>query len=109
MENSRYPKFTFTWVGAVTLVVGLFVGTMAVSLFSTFWKVVFKENLELKDWFLMVANSVGFVGAIAFFDFFIVRRTTQKRLSFNLSSYFSTFLIFPMMAGMMFISEFITS
>lgn len=111
MENSRYPKFTFTWLGAVTLVVGLFVGTMAVSLFSTFWKVVFKENLELKDWFLMVANSVGFLTAIAFFDFFIVRRTTQKRLNFNLSSVnFSTYLIiFPMMAGMMFISEFITS
>jgi hypothetical protein len=79
--------------GAVTLVVGLFVGTMAVSLFSTFWKVVFKENLELKDWFLMVANSVRW--AIAFFDFFIVRRTTQKRLSFNLSSVnFSTYLLF---------------
>lgn len=111
MENSRYPKFTFTWLGAVTLVVGLFVGTMAVSLFSTFWKVVFKENLELKDWFLMLANSAGFVTAIAFFDFFIVRRTTQKKLSFNLSSVnFSTYLlIFPMMAGMMLISEFTTT
>ncbi len=71
MENSRYPKFTFTWLGAVTLVVGLFVGTMAVSLFSTFWKVVFKENLELKDWFLMVANSVGFLTAIAFLTFLL--------------------------------------
>lgn len=79
MENSRYPKFTFTWLGGVTLVVGLFVGTMAVSLFNTFWMVVFKENLELKSWFLMVANSVGFLIAIAFFDFFIVRRTTQKK------------------------------
>ncbi|BAP30642.1 uncharacterized protein CHSO_1605 [Chryseobacterium sp. StRB126] len=111
MENSRYPKFTFTWLGAVTLVVGLFVGTMAVSLFSAFWKVVFKENLELKDWFLMVANSVGFVTAIAFFDFFIVRRTTQKRLNFNLSSvnFYTYLLIFPMMAGMMLISEFTTT
>ncbi|QBA21225.1 CPBP family intramembrane metalloprotease [Chryseobacterium indologenes] len=111
MENSKYPKFTFTWLGGVVLVVGLFVGTMAVSLFSTFWKVVFRENIELKDWFLMVANSVGFLTAIAFFDFFIVRRTTQKRLNFNLSSVnFSTYLlIFPMMAGMMFISEFIAS
>lgn len=111
MENSRYPKFTFTWLGAVTLVVGLFVGTMAVSLFSTFWKVVFKENLELKDWFLMVANSVGFLTAIAFFDFFIVRRTTNMKLNFNLSSvnFYTYLLVFPMMAGMMFISEFITA
>jgi membrane protease YdiL (CAAX protease family) len=111
MENSKYPKFTFTWFGGVVLVVGLFVGTMAVSLFSTLWKVVFRENIELKDWFLMVANSVGFLTAIAFFDFFIVRRTTQKKLNFNLSSVnFSTYLlIFPMMAGMMFISEFIAA
>ncbi|AZB02026.1 CPBP family intramembrane metalloprotease [Chryseobacterium joostei] len=111
MENSRYPKFTFTWLGAVTLVVGLFVGTMAVSLFSTFWKVAFKENLELKDWFLMVANSVGFLTAIAFFDFFIVRRTTNMKLNFNFSSvnFYTYLLVFPMMLGMMFISEFITS
>ncbi|WP_276876134.1 CPBP family intramembrane glutamic endopeptidase [Chryseobacterium joostei] len=111
MENSRYPRFTFTWLGAVTLVVGLFVGTMAVSLFSTFWKVAFKENLELKDWFLMVANSVGFLTAIAFFDFFIVRRTTNMKLNFNFSSvnFYTYLLVFPMMLGMMFISEFITS
>lgn len=111
MENSKYPKFTFTWLGAVTLVVGLFVGTMAVSLFSTFWKIVFKENLELKDWFLMVANSVGFLTAIAFFDFFIVRRTTNMKLNFNFSSvnFYTYLLVFPMMAGMMFISEFITA
>lgn len=111
MENSRYPKFTFTWLGAVALVVGLFAGTMAVSFFSTFWKVVFKENLELKDWFLMVANSVGFLTAIAFFDFFIVRRTTNMKLNFNFSSvnFYTYLLVFPMMAGMMFISEFVTA
>lgn len=111
MENSKYPTFTFTWLGGLTLVVGLFVGTMAVSLFSTFWKVAFKENLELKDWFLMVANSVGFLTAIAFFDFFIVRRTTKKKLNFNLSSvnFYTYLLVFPMMAGMMFIAEFVTT
>ncbi|MBV8325491.1 type II CAAX endopeptidase family protein [Chryseobacterium sp.] len=111
MENSKYPKFTFTWLGGLTLVIGLFVGTMAVSLLSTFWKVVFRENIELKDWFLMLANSVGFLTAIAFFDFFIVRPTTKKKLSFNLSSvnFYTYLLIFPMMAGMMFISEFVTS
>lgn len=111
MENSRYPKFTFTWLGAVALVAGLFAGTMGVSLFSTFWKVAFKENLELKDWFLMVANSAGFLTAIAFFDFFIVRPTTKMKLNFNFSSvnFYTYLLIFPMMAGMMLISEFITS
>ena len=90
--------------------VGLFVGTMAVSLFNTLWMIIFKENLELKEWFLMVANSVGFLTAIAFFDFFIVRRTTNMKLNFNFSSvnFYTYLLIFPMMIGMMFISEFIT-
>ena len=111
MENSKYPKFTFTWLGGLALVIGLFVGTMAVSLLSAFWKVAFRENLELKDWFLMLANSAGFLTAIAFFDFFIVRPATKKKLNFNLSSvnFYTYLLIFPMMAGMMFISEFVTS
>ncbi len=52
MENSKYPKFTFTWWGAVTLVVGLFVGTMAVSLFSLFGKLLSEKTLSLKNGFL---------------------------------------------------------
>ncbi|MDQ0065527.1 CPBP family intramembrane glutamic endopeptidase [Chryseobacterium lathyri] len=111
MENSRYPKFTFTWIGGLILVAGLFTGTMAVSFFGSFWKIAFKENLELKDWFMMVTNAAGFLTAIAFFDFFIVRPSTGKKLNFNFSTTnFSTYLlIFPMMMGMMLISEFITS
>ncbi|MDP9960969.1 CPBP family intramembrane glutamic endopeptidase [Chryseobacterium lathyri] len=111
MENSRYPKFTFTWIGGLVLVAGLFTGTMAVSFFGSFWKIAFKENLELKDWFMMVTNAAGFLTAIAFFDFFIVRPSTGKKLNFNFSTTnFSTYLlIFPMMMGMMLISEFITS
>ncbi|REC75588.1 CPBP family intramembrane metalloprotease [Chryseobacterium elymi] len=111
MENSRYPKFTFTWIGGVVLVAGLIIGTMAASFFGSFWKIAFKENLELKEWFLMVTNAAGFLTAIAFFDFFIVRPSTGKKLNFNFSpTNFSTYLlIFPMMMGMMLISEFITS
>ncbi|MGG5210341.1 lysostaphin resistance A-like protein [Chryseobacterium sp. MIQD13] len=111
MENSRYPKFTFTWMGGLVLVAGLFIGTMAVSFFGSFWKIAFRENLELKDWFLMLTNSVGFLTAIAFFDFFIVRPSTGKKLNFNFSptNFYTYLLIFPMMTGMMFISEFITS
>ncbi|KFF20930.1 CPBP family intramembrane glutamic endopeptidase [Chryseobacterium sp. JM1] len=111
MENSRYPKFTFTWIGGLVLVAGLFIGTMAVTFFGSFWKIAFRENLELKDWFLMLTNAVGFLTAIAFFDFFIVRPSTGKKLNFNFSptNFYTYVLIFPMMLGMMFISEFITS
>ncbi|EJL75273.1 CPBP family intramembrane glutamic endopeptidase [Chryseobacterium populi] len=111
MENSRYPKFTFTWIGGLILLAGLFVGTMIVSFFNVFWMLVFKENLQYKDWFFMIANAAGFLTAIAFFDFFIVRPTTQKKLNFNFSptNFYTYLLIFPMMLGMMFIGEFITS
>lgn len=111
MENSRYPKFTFTWIGGLVLLAGLFIGTMAVSFFGSFWKIAFRENLELKEWFLMVTNAAGFLTAIAFFDFFIVRPSTGKKLNFNFSptNFYTYLLIFPMMIGMMFISEFITS
>lgn len=111
MQNSRYPKFTFTWIGGLVLFAGLITGTMAVSFFNVFWMVVFKENLQYKDWFFMLTNAAGFLTAIAFFDFFIVRRTTGKKLNFNFSptNFYTYLLIFPMMIGMMFIAEFITS
>ncbi|GAA5101968.1 type II CAAX endopeptidase family protein [Chryseobacterium ginsengisoli] len=110
MEN-KYPKFTFTWIGGLVLLAGLFVGTMITSFFNVFWMLTFKENLQYRDWFFMISNAVGFVGAIAFFDFFIVRRTTGKKLNFNFSptNFYTYLLIFPLMIGMMFISEFITA
>ncbi|WP_345989711.1 type II CAAX endopeptidase family protein [Chryseobacterium sp. Chry.R1] len=111
MKNSRYPNYTFTWIGGVVLLGGLFVGTMFVTFLNFFWMLIFKENLQLKDWFFMLSNAAGFLTAIAFFDFFIVRPTTKQKLNFNFSptNFYTYLLIFPMMIGMMFISEFITS
>lgn len=110
MEDT-YPKYTFTWLGGLVLFIGLFAGTMVTSFFNVFWMFAFKENLQYRDWFFMLANASGFLAAIAFFDFFIVRRTTGRKLNFNFSpTDLSTWLlIFPMMTGMMFIAEFITS
>lgn len=111
MEKSKYPNFKFTWIGGLVLLAGLFFGTMVVSSFNVFWVFTFKENLQYRDWFFMITNAAGFLTAIAFFDFFIVRRTTGMKLNFNFSpTNFSTYLlIFPMMIGMMFIAEFITA
>ncbi|UOU98079.1 CPBP family intramembrane metalloprotease [Chryseobacterium daecheongense] len=111
MENSRYPKFTFTWIGGLVLLGGLLAGTIFVSFLNVFWMFVFKENLQYKEWFLMLSNAAGFLTAIAFFDFFIVRPSTKKKLNFNFSpaNFYTYLLIFPLMLGMMFIAEFITA
>ncbi|ROH98048.1 CPBP family intramembrane glutamic endopeptidase [Chryseobacterium daecheongense] len=111
MENSRYPKFTFTWIGGLVLLGGLLAGTIFVSFLNVFWMFVFKENLQYKEWFLMLSNAAGFLTAIAFFDFFIVRPSTKKKLNFNFSptNFYTYLLVFPLMLGMMFIAEFITA
>ena len=111
MENSRYPKFTFTWLGGLILFAGFVTGSVAVGFFNVFWMFVVKENLQYKDWFLMVSNAIVFLTSIAFFDFFVVRPTTQKKLNFNFSptNFYTYLLVFPMMLGMMFIGEFVTS
>ncbi|MBW8523406.1 CPBP family intramembrane metalloprotease [Chryseobacterium chendengshani] len=111
MESSKYPNFKFTWLGGLILFAGFVVGSVAVGFFNVFWMLVFKENLQYKDWFLMASNAVVFLSSIAFFDFFVVRITTKKKLNFNFSptNFYTYFLIFPMMLGMMFIGEFVTS
>lgn len=111
MENSKYPKFTFTWIGGLILLTGLFVGTMFISFINVLWMFVFKISLQYKDWFFMLTNAAGFLTAIAFFDFFIVRPSTKKKLNFNFSptNFYTYLLIFPLMIGMMFIAEFITA
>lgn len=111
MEKSIYPKFTFTWIGGLVLLGGYFAGGILIGLIDAFWILVFKQNLQYKEWFLMASNAIVFPLIIASFDFFIVRPTTKKKLNFNFSptNFYTYLLIFPMMLGMMLIGEFITA
>lgn len=111
MEVSRYPKYTFTWLGGLVLLGGYILGSIIIGGVMVFWDLIFKESVQNKDWFVMVANAVVFISMIAAFDFLIVRPTTQKKLNFNFSptNFYTYLLIFPMMIGMMFIGEFITA
>ena len=110
-ENSSRKKFIFDWKGAFALIGGMIVGTAAVSVINVFSMFVFNENLQYKDFYLMLTNAAGFVGAIFAFDYFIARPQTGRKLNFNFSptNVGTYLLIFPMMLGMMFIAEFITS
>lgn len=111
MEKSIYPKFTFTWLGGFILLTGFVVGSMIVAFSNVISMYLFQQNLQYKDWFLMVSNAIVFLTSIAFFDFFVVRPSTHKKLNFNFSptNFYTYLLIFPMMLGMMFIGEFVTS
>lgn len=111
MEKSIYPKFTFTWLGGFILLSGFVVGSMAVAIINVISMYLFQQNLQYKDWYLMVSNAIVFLTSIAFFDFFVVRPSTHKKLNFNFSptNFYTYLLIFPMMLGMMFIGEFVTS
>ena len=110
-ENSSRKKFIFDWKGAFALIGGMIVGTAAVSVINVFSMFVFNENLQYKDFYLMLTNAAGFVGAIFAFDYFIARPQTGRKLNFNFSptNVGTYLLIFPMMLGMMFIAEFITA
>ncbi len=111
MKQSKYPNFTFTWLGGAYLVAGVLVGSFLVSMVDLLCRVVFDKEVQNEGWFMMFSNAVVFILAILFFDLFIVRPTTKRKLSFSFKStnFYTYLLIFPMMLGMMFIVEYITS
>ncbi|KQT16832.1 CAAX protease [Chryseobacterium sp. Leaf404] len=111
MEQTRYPKYIFDWMGGLILFAGYIIGSMAVGFFGIAGKFIFRLDFMQKPWFLMISNAVVFCLMIAAFDFAVVRPKTGKKLNFNFSptNFYTYLLIFPMMLGMMFIGEFITS
>ena len=111
MNQNSKKKYTFGWKGAFALFVGMIVGTAIVAVANIFSILVFNENFQYKDFYLIIANAAGFLGAIFAFDYFVARPETGRKLNFNFSptNFVTYLLIFPMMLGMMFIGEFITS
>lgn len=111
MKENLSKHYIFNWQGAIALIGGMIIGSCVVAVSNVISMLVFKQNLQYKDFYLVVANAAGFLGAIFAFDYFIARPQTGRKLNFNLSpTNFVTYLIiFPMMLGMMFIAEFITS
>ena len=109
--NSLQKKYIFDWKGALALIGGMIIGSSIVAIINVISIFIFKENLQYKDLYLVLANVFGFLGAIFCFDYFICRPQTGKKLNFNFSTtnFVTYLLVFPMMLGMMFIGEFIAS
>lgn len=110
-EKHLRKKFIFNWKGALALIVGMLIGSSLIATVNVFYMFVFKENLQYKDFYLLLTNAAGFLGAIFAFDYFIYRPQTGRKLNFNLSTMnVGTYLlIFPMMLGMMLIAEYVTA
>lgn len=110
-DQPVWKKFIFDGKGILALVGGFFAGSAVVAVLNVFSVFVFNVNLQYEDYYLLLANAAGFLSAIFAFDYFVCRPTTEKKLNFNFSrtNLMTYFLIFPMMLGMMFIGEFITS
>lgn len=97
MEVSKYPKYTFTWLGGLVLLGGYIFGSIIIGGMMVLWDVVCRESIQDKEWFVMVANAVVFISMIAAFDFIMVRPTTKKSsvLIFPLLISIPIFLFFP--------------
>lgn len=110
-KDSLRKKYIFDWKGAFALVAGMIGGTSLVAILNVFSMMIFNNNFQYQDFYLMVVNAAGFLGAIFAFDYFVARPQTGKKLNFNFSpTNFGTYLlVFPMMLGMMLIAEFITA
>lgn len=108
--NTTLPKFTFGWKGAAALIGGAFLPLLLLSLVDVAVLLIFKTNIQYKDWYLLVSNTLMWCGAIWAFDFWVCRPETGKKLNFNFSkkNLYTYFLVFPMMFGMGLITEFIS-
>lgn len=110
-EKSVAKKYILDGKGVLALVGGFLAGSFVMALLNVISMFVFNVNIQYHDYYLLLANAVGFLSAIFAFDYFICRPSTGRKLNFNMSptNLMTYFLIFPMMFGMMLIGEFITS
>lgn len=105
------PRYTFSWKSALIMVAGMMICVIPLSLLSVVSMFSFGKNLQYNEFYMMLLNAAGLVGAIAAFDYLSCRPETRKPLNFNFGTVnMSTYLlVFPMMLGMMLIAEFFTS
>ena len=110
-DKPVWKKFVFDGKGVLALVGGFIIGSFLVAILNVISMFVFNVNMQYHDYYLLLANALGFLSAIFAFDYFICRPSTGKKLNFNMSptNLMTYLLIFPMMFGMMLIGEFITS
>lgn len=110
-EKPNLPKYIFDWKGVAAFIGGYFFSSLIIAGISVVSLFLFHKNLQYSDVWLVIGNAVVFSTIIFAFDYFVCRPSTGKKLNFNFSTtnFYTYLLIFPMMLGMMFISEFLSN
>lgn len=110
-QKGRLPKYTFGWKSALIMLAGMMICVIPLSLLSVVSMLSFGKNLQYNEFYMMLLNAAGLVGAIAAFDYLSCRPETRRPLNFNFGTVNASayLMIFPMMLGMMLIAEFLTS
>ncbi|WP_417431726.1 CPBP family intramembrane glutamic endopeptidase [Halpernia sp.] len=110
METFKKNNFTIGWREIGILLGGYFAAQIVLGFIMAFYIYVLKSDFQSSSSFLLIAYLLSLGLPILFFDLFVTRPKGYK-LNFNFSSkpFLTYFLIFPMMFGMMLISEYLTN
>lgn len=110
---SRYRNYIFDFKGGAALAIGLILGVIVLGIYVLFELFIIKQsyyNLQNSMLFIIMSYLCTVLFPILGFDLFVMK-SEGKKLNFNMQSrpFHVYLLIFPMMLGMMLISEFVVS
>lgn len=104
------PKYKLDFIGILILFTGAMVPTLGFMALMMMLNLVFQLGIDIETngWVNIIANVIMWLGAILAFDFLVCRRQTGMSLKFHfgIEKPKELLLIFPMMFGMMLITEF---
>ena len=112
-DNTKYRNYIFDFKEAAALFVGLFIGIMVLGLYTLFAYFILKQDyseIQSSMVFFIVSYLCTVLFPIIGFDVFVMK-SQGKKLNFNMQTrpFHVYFMIFPMMLGMMLVSEFLVS
>lgn len=110
MTKNKSTVEAFDWKTGLVLFLGLLAGQIFIAIIAVLCIYVFHFDYEKSSGFMLFGYLASMITPIFFYELLILR-PQSKRLNFNLKSMpFSVYLmIFPMMFGMMLISEYVVN
>lgn len=110
MDNSKYRNYILDSYGAIVMILALVFSSSLIGVIVKLSYDYFRVDVRYNEAFNVLSYLFTFLPVIWAFDYFVMRRK-GKVLNFNMQTrpFHVYLLIFPMMFGMMLITEFTTS